>query len=111
KEYTRWLMLTSNPLITEIEIEDETIAVLTTQISQIDNFITNSPVGTIAFWQSTFQEEFSNRSTIDFISRIPEDEIPFIEGISNKLVRVGAGRNSRLEVVNLIDSRYSGYYS
>src|SRR5690606_28426011 len=110
KEYTRWLVLTSNPLTTEEEIESETMAVLSTQIAQIDNFISNSQIGTISFWRNTFNNEFSNRSTISFLRRIPENEIPFIEGVSNKVIWHG-GRIPRTEVVNLIEPEYSGYYS
>ena len=110
KEYTRWLVLTSNPSTTEEEIESETMTVLSTQIAQVDNFISNSQIGTISFWRNTFNNEFSNRSTVSFLRRIPENEIPFIEGVSNKVIRHG-GRVPRTEIVNLIEPEYSGYYS
>lgn len=110
KEYTRWLMITSDATLTEEAIEEETMAVLSTQISQIDNFISNSPIGTISFWKDSFDDEFSERTSIKFSRRVPENEIPFIEGVSNKVIRTG-GRGGTTTIVNLIEPEHSGYFT
>lgn len=105
KEYTRWLVLDTNPSADEQHIDSETEAVLTPQVAYANSFLSISSAGTINFWKQAFKDEFS--AQIEFDGRIPSNGFPFIDGVTN---RKKSGKRPG-QTYDATDKSNSGFYT